>query len=145
MTHRLWVILRLNRDSTSCRGLSDGYIDVGDGYWRRNLFVTTLKYWQFWPFSSPTSSIFNISVGHQQPKDVNNIEILSLTSENCHQDKVVQIFLALGDRFENFFSILSQKWNAYGHSFEINNLLGQKFSYRKKLWIFCRFIDKNTT
>ena len=28
---------------------------------------------------------FNISVGHKQPKDVTNIEILSLTSTNCHQ------------------------------------------------------------
>ena len=36
---------------------------------------------------------FNISVGHQHPKDVTNIEILSLTSKNCHQDKVTNIHL----------------------------------------------------
>ena len=37
---------------------SVGYIDVGDGCWRRNLLVTTLRcWWRFWPFLSPTSSI----------------------------------------------------------------------------------------
>ena len=52
--------------------------DVGDGFGR---FCQHLLY-------------FNISVGHQQPKDVTNIEILSLTSKNCHQDKVTIIYVA---------------------------------------------------
>ena len=43
-------------------------------------------------FCRPLS--FNISVEHQQPKDVTNIEILSLTSRNCHQDKVTNIHLS---------------------------------------------------
>jgi len=34
---------------------------------------------------------FNISAGHQHPKDVTNVEILSLTSKNCHQDKVADL------------------------------------------------------
>ena len=33
--------------------------DVGDGCWRRNVLGTTLRcWWQFWPLSSPTFSIF---------------------------------------------------------------------------------------
>ena len=36
-----------------------GYIDVGDGCWRRNVLVTILRFcWRFWPFSSSTSSIY---------------------------------------------------------------------------------------
>ena len=38
--------------------------------------------------------LFNISVGHQQPRDVTNIEVLSLTSKNCHRDKVTNISVA---------------------------------------------------
>ena len=44
--------------------------DVGDGFRR---------------FFHQHSLSFNINFGHQQPKDVTNIEILSLTSKNCHQ------------------------------------------------------------
>ena len=33
-------------------------------------------------------------VGYQHPKDVTNIEVLSLTSVNCHQDKVAKIHLS---------------------------------------------------
>ena len=37
---------------------SVGYIDVGDGCWRRNVFVTIIRcWWRFWPFWSPTFSI----------------------------------------------------------------------------------------
>ena len=37
---------------------SDGYIDVGDGCWRRIVLMTTLRYWwRFWPFWSPISTI----------------------------------------------------------------------------------------
>ena len=36
-----------------------GYIDVGDRCWRQNVLVTTIRcLWQFWPFWSPTSTIF---------------------------------------------------------------------------------------
>ena len=35
-----------------------------------------------------------VNVGHQQPKDVTNIEILSLRSKICHQDKVTNIHLS---------------------------------------------------
>ena len=34
------------------------------------------------------------SVGQQLPKDVTYIEIHSLTSKNCHQDKVTNIYVA---------------------------------------------------
>ena len=35
-----------------------GY-NVGDRCWRRNMLVTTFRYWwQFWPSRSPTSNIF---------------------------------------------------------------------------------------
>ena len=37
---------------------------------------------------------FSISVGHQHPKDVTNIEILSPTPENSHQHKVTNIHLS---------------------------------------------------
>ena len=38
---------------------SVGYIDIGNGCWRRNELVTTLRcWWRFWQFLSPTSSIF---------------------------------------------------------------------------------------
>ena len=38
---------------------SSGYIDIGDGCWRRNVLMTTLRcWWRFWPFSSLTFSIF---------------------------------------------------------------------------------------
>ena len=38
---------------------SEGYIDVGDGCWIRNVLATTFRcWWRFWPFMSPTSSTF---------------------------------------------------------------------------------------
>ena len=40
------------------RPSSEGYIDVGDGCWRRNVLGTTLRcWWRFSQISSPTSSI----------------------------------------------------------------------------------------
>ena len=37
---------------------SKGYIDVGDGCWRRNVLVTISRcWWRFWPFRSPTISV----------------------------------------------------------------------------------------
>ena len=57
-----------------------GYIDVGNWCWRRNMLATILRCcWQFWPFLSPTSSIFS----HWR-----------LTSKNCHQNKVNNIHLS---------------------------------------------------
>ena len=53
--------------------------DVGDGFDR---------------FSHQHPLSFNIRVGYQQPKDVTNIEILSLIFENCNQDKVTKIDLS---------------------------------------------------
>ena len=64
-----------------------GYIDVGD----------ELCWWQLLDVDDGFGSLchqqtlsFNIGVGHQQPKDVTNIEIMSLTSKNCHQESLVQ-------------------------------------------------------
>ena len=37
---------------------------------------------------------FSMSVGHQHPKDIIYIEILSQTPENCHQHKVTNIHLS---------------------------------------------------
>ena len=53
--------------------------DVGDG---------------FGHFRHQDPLSFIISVGHQHPKDVTNIEILSLTSKYCNQDRVTNIHLS---------------------------------------------------
>ena len=67
-----------------------GYIDVRDKMCWRQLCAVGDGFGRF---------CHQISVGHQQPKDVTNIEILSLTFENCHQDKVTNIFVGL--EFDN--------------------------------------------
>ena len=65
--------------------------DVGDELcWRQLLDVDD----SFGRFYHQHPLFFNISVGHQQPKDVTNIEILSLRSKNCHQDNVTNIHLS---------------------------------------------------
>ena len=58
-------------------------------------------WWQLWDvgdafdrFRHQHPLSFNISVGHEHPKIVTNIEILSLASKNCHQDKVTNIDLS---------------------------------------------------
>ena len=53
--------------------------DLGDGFGR---------------FCHQHPLSYNISFGHQQSKDVNNIEILSLSFKNCHPDKVTNIHLS---------------------------------------------------
>ena len=53
--------------------------DVGDGFDR---------------FSHQHSPSFNTGFGHEQPKDVPNIEILSPTPENCQKHKVMNIDLS---------------------------------------------------
>ena len=59
------------------------------------MLATTLRFWwRFGHFYHQHHLSFNIGVRRQQPKDVTNIEILSLTSKNCHQDKVTNIYVA---------------------------------------------------
>ena len=55
------------------------FLDVGDG---------------FGDFVHQYLLSLNISVGHQHPKDVTNIEILSPIPKNCHQHKVTNIYVA---------------------------------------------------
>jgi len=61
-----------------------GYIDVGDGCWRRNVLATTLRCW--WRFKSLSSRLYflssHISVENQHSKDFTNTEILSPTPRN---------------------------------------------------------------
>ena len=51
------VVVEVRLESTSrYLDLDKGYIDVGDGCWRRNVLVTNIRcWWQLWSFSSPTS------------------------------------------------------------------------------------------
>ena len=97
----IWVVLQFTLQSNNLQILvshvriklatSMLMKDVGDEMWSDNfeMLVTVLA------VLSPTSLSFNISVGHQQPKDVTNIEILSLTCDNCHQDKITNIYVAI--------------------------------------------------
>jgi len=59
--------------------------DVGDGF---------VCFYHQHPLS------FNISIGHQQSKDVTNIEVLSLTSKNCHQHLLSLKYLAFSTRIK---------------------------------------------
>ena len=54
-------------------------LDVGDGFAR---------------FRHQHRPSFNASIGHQNSKDVTNIEILSPTSKNYHLHKVAKIHLS---------------------------------------------------
>ena len=66
--------------------LTKGYIDVGDGYWRRNVLVRTMRcWWQFWPSWSPKSTIFSHKRWGSTLKKVINVEILSPTFKNRPQ------------------------------------------------------------
>ena len=57
----------------------------GDECWIRNVLVTILRCWsRFWQFR-PWKSL-NKSVGHQHPKDVTNILILSPTVSHQHHN-----------------------------------------------------------
>jgi len=54
-----------------------GYIDVGDGFWRRNVLMTPFEcWWRFWPYGSLRST-FYMSQWH----NIQKIEILSPTSD----------------------------------------------------------------
>ena len=65
----------------------NGFSDVGDGCWRRNVLATTLRCgWRFWPFLSPTSSIFQ----HKRRAPTCNQRysvtyIQKLSPSTCHQ------------------------------------------------------------
>ena len=73
-----------------------GDIYVGDGCWRRNMLVTTIRcLWRLWACWSPTSTLFSHTPRAPAFNDVTKIEILSpifdlvincesLTSQ-CHQ------------------------------------------------------------
>jgi len=94
-----------NNQIVSYAMLTSGYIGVGDGRWRQNVLVTTIRcWWRFWPFSSPTNTFFlqyrrarTFQRCHQHPQIVTdihylftvpsgtNISKMSPTSTNCHQ------------------------------------------------------------
>ena len=71
-------------------GIEMGYIDVGDEMCRCQLLDVGDGFDRFC-HQHPRS--FNISVGHQHPTILINVEILSLTFKNCHHDKVTNIDL----------------------------------------------------
>ena len=88
-------------------GHGAGSIDVGDGYWRRNVLETILRsWWQFWLFSSTTSSIFQhpLSFGHQNSKNATNIETLSPIPQTCHQQHLCG---------QSFIGLFLSTWNFY--------------------------------
>ena len=60
-------------------------------------------------FCHQHSLSFNISVGHQHSKIVTNLEILLLTSHNCHQDKVTNIDLSTTSIQPNLDRVQSQQ------------------------------------
>ena len=70
-----------------------GYIDVGDEIFWRQLWDVGDDFCRFC-HQNPLSLSISISVGHQHPKDVTNIEILTPTLENCHQHKITYIYLS---------------------------------------------------
>ena len=92
------------------------YIDVGDECWRRNVLVTTIRYWRrFWPFLSPTSTIFSSSAsGISTAK-------MSPTSRFCHQHpKMVTTLSHQHHHVTNITVILSTPWNKWKMKFPKN-------------------------
>ena len=69
-----------------------GYIDIGYGCWRRNVLVTIMRcWWKFWPFWSPTFTIFlhkcRVSTSqrcHQHRNSATNIAKWSTTLSYQH-------------------------------------------------------------
>ena len=90
------------------------------------MLATTLRcWWQFWSFLSLS---FYITDGHQQPKDVTNIELLSLNSKNCRQHLWRWEFLfQTASSLKSCFDSMLQWWSET--SGEINHLSGE-------IWIF---------
>ena len=69
------VIFIEDRASRFALPVFRGCIDIGDGCCRRMVLVTTIRCcWQFWPFWSPTSTIFL----HKRRAP---------TSQRCHQHR----------------------------------------------------------
>ena len=74
------------------------YIDVGYGCWRQYVLVTTIRcWWRFWPFWSPSSTIFShkrrapsLIRCHQHPKIVANFKSLK---RQCHPHHCLQIII----------------------------------------------------
>ena len=100
----LWPVPRLGIRVKNMRG----YIDVGDGCWRRNVLMTTTRcWWRYRPFLSPKSIIFlqksrakSFKRCHQHPKIVNDFKS---PTPRCHQHRchcwlwpVILIGLPLG-------------------------------------------------
>ena len=71
-----------------------GYIGVGDEMCWRQLWDVGDGFDRFCHQHPLSFNMTFCNVGQQQPKDVTNIEILSLTSKNCHQDTVTIIHLS---------------------------------------------------
>ena len=81
-SQRCWQTICLN-----------GYIAFGDGCWRKNVLMTTLRcWWPVWLFLPPTCTL---DVSDQNSKDVIKIEILTPTSGNCHQLQVTTITVTM--------------------------------------------------
>ena len=102
--------------------------DVGD----------EMCWWQLWDvgdgfghFCHQHPLSFSINVRHQHSKDVTNIKILSLTSTNCHQDKVTDIYVALthGERlgFGKWTTVSSHR--KYDKNSIFRPLLTQKYFF----------------
>ena len=75
-----------------------GYIDVGDGCWRPNVLVTSLRCW--WPIQD-VGDRFRMLVtdlmhweNHQHNEKVTNIIVLPPTSEISHHHKVIKITMS---------------------------------------------------
>ena len=69
---------------------------------------------------------FSISVGHQHPKDVTNIEIRSPTSENCHQHPLLI----------NFRSSIYEKGETKSIIDFVQMVLGRDPIYSGLIWTF---------
>ena len=74
----------------------DGYVNVGDGCWRRNVLVTTIECCDgFGRFCRQHPLSFYISVRHQHSKDVTNIPKSSLTLRHQHHDVTKLVTISL--------------------------------------------------
>ena len=119
---------------------NDGYIDVGDGCWRQNVLVTTLRcWWRFWQFDSPTSCIFyhkrrapTTKRCHQNRNSVTNSQKLSPTSLVADNDLPVEkIWGCKNDKRQPRFTLFA---------FEV---LSMKFWWQNWCWrqITCRSLS----
>ena len=109
--------------------------DVGDEMCWRQLWDVDDGFRRF-RHQHPLS--FKISVGHQHPKDVTNIEILSLTSKNCHQDKVTNKNSQPRPRKKHYYSADCFLWR---HNQWLNLRLSPvlMYPYRSALTVYDSF------